>query len=213
MTLLDEVRSLVWLAIATNRSLILPNILGPDAMFPSIGGYHKKTLWPGFRVLKAKKELSMLTSVLEPSFYWRVDRDYGSPPQPKIIYFDPRIHTLEDIRRLVMAADKVYSRVVLQVATLPKFMLDHAAKNLLEMEKGNTKTVLSSSKKTDLRNLIRDLEDGTLDWAVDSVGKFSGYYFEEVRKYYALPSVKGLRKLSNSIYSKQKVVMSYRCLI
>jgi hypothetical protein len=216
LSLLDEVRSLVWLAIATNRSLILPNILGPDAMFNSIGGYKKKTLWPGFRVLKIKSELSLLTSVLEPSFYWRVDRDYGLPPEPKIIYFDPKVHSIEDVRRLVSAADNRYSRVVLQVLSLPKFITEHATKNIKDMVADESKNiqVLSNSKKTELRNLMNEIEESTILWAKDSVGVFSGYYFQEITKYYPLMSIKQLRKLSKSSYVSHvkevsTVVISY----
>lgn len=203
LALLDEVRSLIWLAIATNRSLILPNILGPDAMYNSIGGYKKKTLWPGFRVLKIKTELNLLTSVLEPSFYWRVDRDYGLPPEPKIIYFDPKVHTIEDVRRLLLAADHRYSRIVLQVATLPKFMTEHATRNIKDVAADKSKDiqVLSNSKKTELRNLMKEIEESTLRWAKDSVGVFSGYYFQEITKYYPLMSVKQIRRLSNSAYA------------
>jgi hypothetical protein len=159
----------------------------------------------------------MLTSVLEPSFYWRVDRDYGQPPDPKIIYFDPRLHTIEDIRRLVEAADRKYPRVVLQVATLPKYLTDHATKNLLESI-GQKKPlpengVLSNSKIYELESMMKDVRESIENWARDSVGKFSGYYFEEILKYYPLPSVKGLRGIPNSDYnSRLKIVLRIEIL-
>ena len=45
-----EIRALVWLALKTKRSLIIPNIFGDDSLVTSVGGkYKKQVLWPGFR--------------------------------------------------------------------------------------------------------------------------------------------------------------------
>lgn len=69
--LLQEVQTLVWLAMRTNRALIIPNILGPDD-HSSIEPYgpNNLKLWPGFRVIhfkRAKKGDHMLqVDVLEP---------------------------------------------------------------------------------------------------------------------------------------------------
>ena len=195
LSLLDELRSLVWLAFATGRSIIIPNIMGRDDLYSKVGGYEKRTLWPGFRVLKFKKEVSKLTSVLEPAFYWRVDRDYGPVPDPKIIYYNPRIQDIEDIRRIVIAAShEKYPRVVLAPMILPKFLMDHADQNLKEKRS----YVLSGSKNDDLRKIMYDYVKSVTTWAVDSVGKFPESFSATKRTYEPLPSVKGLRSMRAS---------------
>ena len=192
LTLLDDLRSLVWLAFATNRSIIIPNVLGKDEFLSMVGGFGGKTLWPGFRVLKFKKEVSMLTSILEPGFYWRVNRDYAPVPEPKIVYYNPKIQDVEDIRKVVAAAEK-FPRVVLHPMVLPKFLMDHASSNL---EEGND--LLSNSKRKELNTLVNGIADDIRRWSIDSVGVFAGHYFQEERAYQPLPSVKGLRVMQSN---------------
>ena len=53
--MLEEVRSLLWLGVATQRAVIIPNLLGPHSRVS--GGYHHSfKYWPGFRVAKLKRE-------------------------------------------------------------------------------------------------------------------------------------------------------------
>ena len=146
--ILDETRSLVWLSLITNRSLITPNILGEDYLYEKIRGYRGRTMWPGFRVTKFKQELK--ANILEPGFYWRVKRDYADVPEPRILFYDPKIHNLYDIYNMVLAArNEVYSinkyvsfyqsyltclkiifylqpRLVLHPVTLPRHFIDSA---------------------------------------------------------------------------------------
>jgi hypothetical protein len=82
--LIAEVRSLLWLAKETGRDFILPNVLGSESI-QSLGKYRNQSLWPGFRVVSVSDELRV--SVLEPSYYWRMHRDYDSAPSPSIVYF------------------------------------------------------------------------------------------------------------------------------
>ena len=48
----SELRSLAYLALATGRSLVLPNLLGPlrHAREGLVDEVHGRALWPGFRV-------------------------------------------------------------------------------------------------------------------------------------------------------------------
>lgn len=65
---LDEIRSLLWLGLSTQRAVIIPNLLGPDHM-PSGGYFDGRKYWPGFRVAKIKREggVSVLkVDILEP---------------------------------------------------------------------------------------------------------------------------------------------------
>ena len=41
--------------------------------------------------------------VLEPAFYWRVQRDYDDAPTPTVVLFDPKTDTLETIRNKIIA--------------------------------------------------------------------------------------------------------------
>jgi len=73
-----EVRSLIYLAIATNRSLIIPNVLGNELNVESnVQLFGGRALWPGFRVAFFKKGFTLPLQILEPAFYWRMDRDYA----------------------------------------------------------------------------------------------------------------------------------------
>jgi hypothetical protein len=95
----DEIRSLVYLAKVSNRSLIIPNVLGKDDM-STVGLYKEMfALWPGFRVVHLDSfnkhgderfdSSTFGVSILEPSFYWRIQRDYASnTPPPTIVSFD-----------------------------------------------------------------------------------------------------------------------------
>jgi len=114
--LLDEVRSLIWLALQTKRSVIVPNILGSEhlTLFES---YKNNTLWPGFRVTflkntKGKNDLNI--QILDPAFYWRIKRDYDAVPVPKIVYFKKSdsllavrdsILQVDDAPRIVLSQD------------------------------------------------------------------------------------------------------------
>jgi hypothetical protein len=65
---LEEVRSLVWLAKMTGRSVILPNLLGSSEIV-TVEKYNGHNMWPGFRVSFFKKEKGstvLKIDVLEP---------------------------------------------------------------------------------------------------------------------------------------------------
>ena len=101
--LLEEVRSLVWLALSTKRSLILPNILGDhnDAHMKIFDTYNNQTLWPGFRVayLKRNKGRNAINiQILEPAYYWRIKRDYDIVPVPIVVYYgkNDNLYTLRE---------------------------------------------------------------------------------------------------------------------
>ena len=102
--LLDEVRSLIWLAIITDRSVVVPNILGHEKM-KTIGSFRKQVMWPGFRVVflkRSKGKNQLKVEILEPGYYWRVNRDYDTIPDPDIVYFDPAKDDLGDIRDSIL---------------------------------------------------------------------------------------------------------------
>lgn len=81
------------------------------------GSYYKSQhMWPGFRVTKLKRnkgKYDLKVDILEPSFYWRVNRDYDDVPVPKILYFDPNNDNLEDIKNMILAEGASSPRLVL----------------------------------------------------------------------------------------------------
>lgn len=163
--LLDEVRSLVWLAITTERSLILPNILGDEknGVFES---YKGQVMWPGFRVTlfkRSKGRNDLKVQVLEPAYYWRMNRDYGAMPEAKVVFFDPADHNLVHIRDKVNAFTD--PRVVLHPIN-PKSSMPAA--------------VLAEEVKV---------------WANDSVGVFKEPFSTLKRTYQRVPSVKDIRNV------------------
>jgi len=73
-----EVRSLLYLAIVTNRSVIIPNLLGNELDAESnVELFGGRAMWPGFRVAFFKKSFNLPVQILEPAFYWRMNRDYA----------------------------------------------------------------------------------------------------------------------------------------
>jgi hypothetical protein len=73
----QEIRSLLYLGIVTNRSVIIPNVL--SALFSSRDheyGTQRHVLWPGFRIAHFANLDKFKLDILEPAFYWRIRRDY-----------------------------------------------------------------------------------------------------------------------------------------
>ena len=168
---LEEIRSLMWLAVQTGRALITPNLLGHEEI-NTVDKYNGHSLWPGFRVSKMKRVKGAQTikiDILEPGYYWRVDKDYDAAPPPAILYFDPSGDDLISIKNRLIELGNA-SRVVLH--GLPASSSDH----------------------------INDVTARVTRWAVDSVGYFESPYSQELRRYGQIPSVKksDVRKVDSS---------------
>ena len=77
-----------------------------------------QSMWPGFRVAKLKRnngKYALKVDVLEPAYYWRVQRDYDDVPEPTVLHFNPQAHALDDVRDLVLGMGSDAPRIVLQV--------------------------------------------------------------------------------------------------
>lgn len=169
--LLDEVRSLVWLAMTTGRSLVLPNILGPETL-TTVDKYRGRAMWPGFRVifLKRKRGQNQLkVQILEAGYYWRVNRDYDSIPEPTVVYFDDTKDKLTDMRNRIRQ---------LSYSAAPRIVLH------------NRRITRSADAETMQKQLELDLKL----WANDSVGYFSKPYSLLRPQYRKLPSVKDVSR-------------------
>lgn len=178
LQLLDEVRSLVWLALVTERSLIIPNILASSSLHNKYkyNLYNDQLLWPGFRVLYLKTtngQNDLSVEVLEPAFYWRTTRDYDDIPEPYIIYFNPS----DDLQAI---------REKLDINTKETRIIIHHDKYSF------SNSALSSSKQAMLR---QESERNIYYWANNSVGIYKENYDSYIKEYQSIPSVKQIRNL------------------
>jgi hypothetical protein len=161
----QEIRSLVYLAIVTNRSLIIPNVLGNKEEMPAYKYhlYKKKAMWPGFRVVYVPSEFSIKVNVLEPSFYWRMRRDFSDGiniivPEPLIVSF----HTPNFLRTI---EEKLLSKTI---NNFPRIILQFQSKE---------------NERED--NYERELEK-LKSWSSDSVGSYDDFISEK-DKYGVIP--------------------------
>jgi hypothetical protein len=113
---LDEVRTLLWLGMVTGRAVIIPNLYGREDIARS-HKYKGQVMWPGFRVAKIKRERGIAAfkvDILEPAFYWRVQRDYDDAPKPHVVMIQ-RHYTAADIRDTILALGGGSPRVILHI--------------------------------------------------------------------------------------------------
>mmetsp|Transcript_32033 Transcript_32033/g.46173 ORF Transcript_32033/g.46173 Transcript_32033/m.46173 type:complete len:730 (+) Transcript_32033:13-2202(+) len=160
-----EVQALIWLALATQRSLILPNLLGDESSIRTIAQYNNRTLWPGFRIASVANDVKV--SILEPAYYWRMSQHYSSPshpvPAPDVVYF-AKGESLERIKETLMRLQDV-TRIVLH----PK-----PSRNRLRKAENN----------------LEELNLQIASWADDSIGDFGSEPFDTLlSRYRPLPSL------------------------
>lgn len=162
-----DVRALLYLAYSTNRSLILPNVLGNETDATSgVQLYRGRALWPGFRVAYFKSRYRVPVKVLEPAFYWRVQRDYLD---------EDHGHFLS-------------SPTVVPLRNLSEYSIG-AVEALLHSERYRDahRIVLDApSKARKHRQTEQQAQDRLTRWAEDSVGLFEAFEIE-ARRYRPLP--------------------------
>lgn len=164
---LDEVRSLIFIAMRTKRAVITPNLLGDEnsSEHGVTERFRGRAMWPGFRVTKFKRTKGrndIAVDVLEPAYYWRVQRDYDDAPEPVVVYFDPLKDKVTAIIRRIEALGTSAPRIILHTLIRdPQTTPDEAQRRL---------TI----------------------WASDSVGVYEPYAVERAR-YDSMPSVKDIR--------------------
>lgn len=174
---LEEVRALLWLGMTTQRAVIIPNLLGSHV--PESGGYYEgRKYWPGFRVAKIKRDegISVLkVDLLEPAFYWRVQRDYDEPPVPEVLFYDPEIDSLDKIRLTLLSKYASHPRVVLH----PLSGYSKNSKRAFSIDAGD-------------QHIVRDLTAQVIKWASDSVGYSEGDYDSTMKSYLQIPSLRNV---------------------
>lgn len=204
----DEIRALVYLAISTKRALIIPNLLGPEAI-SNIGKYRNQSMWPGFRVLYIKKEsdgmkVPVKVDVLEPGFYWRVDRDYEPIPEARVVQFAggsayPRGSrssggsgggkNLMSIKQELLLPD---------IDSQPRVIL-HPRMSLSNNRRKNRSRNSKNKKEDDGDTMDPDERSALLRWANHSVGVFPRPYTELLDSYRALPNIKDIKAMGDPL--------------
>ena len=176
----NELRSLVYLAISTRRSLIIPNVLGRDKMDTVNLFENRLALWPGFRVLYIKRaeeqyknkklwgmttsatsiayKMSLDISVLEPAYYWRIERDYSTDiPKPHIVSLNS--NSVHEIEQNLLSPD-IHSlpRIVLNIQTI-----------------GSKKKQQQQQQQGQQQQHQQDIQQELENWADHSVSSFESY--------------------------------------
>ena len=184
-----EVRSLIYLALVTNRALILPNVLGYQIInkilhidyFPGSASdlkytdvYEELALWPGFRVAHVSDDFNKNLNILEPSFYWRVRRDFSDSqtvtPTPLVVTFnDTNSISLRDIEDILK--QPYYD-------SYPRIVINYQL----------------STKRYPNTESIDAQVDRLSDWSSDSVGNYDEYNIER-KRYKPLPQLSVKNKL------------------
>jgi len=174
-----ELQVLFYLAVLTNRSLIIPNLLGSEKL-KAIKHYNDLALWPGFRVAKVTPNEVFDVEVLEPGYYFRVERDYLQShqrlPDPHVVSLtttktkESEITLRKIIQKLLLPATIKQPRVVLDLT----FGIQHESDDIHEVV-----------SRDDLRARMW-LRTRVQQWARDSVGDFHSYA-KEKEKYIPLP--------------------------
>ncbi len=190
---LDEVRSMLWLAMATERSFVAPNLFGaPDHISTTRISHMGQAMWPGYRVAYLKRQRGkkrfwggksetmvrnlLDVELLEPAYYWRVERDYDDVPAPVVVPFY-NTDSLLDIRDRILALDTTdqgNSRVVLHY----------------QMTEEARATLVGSARAESGEQAMARVTA----WATDSVGFYPDRFDVELRRYGVLPTVKKIRE-------------------
>ena len=229
--LLDELRSMVWLAMATKRALIIPNLFGDnDSLLKISPQYENQAMWPGFRTIFLKrvrktnddiflmqkvdsftignsaldldvdvsnfkstgnniKRNALGVQLLEPSFYWRVQRDYDNVPKPTILWIDKNddMQTIKKkIENLDSSNGNSNSRIVIS------YRVDNEE---IESRRKNAEYVIDEEELFTISNEpLEGKEKCVIKWAEHSIGILQYSFAAEKISYGALPSIKPVRK-------------------
>ena len=189
-------RSLIWLATVTGSTLIIPNILGsPDgSQFQDKNAmdlYKKQMLWPAYRVIHLRRENGQTiikTKIAEPGFYWRIKRDYGIPPEPTVIFFDPK-KKLGKIQIQIENARKnkngtrivLHSTIAYPNSKNRKLVLSQQQQQQQQQQQSSTVNSQSVRYNTVDQESLEAIERVT-SWAKHSVGLYSDTYYNELMR-------------------------------
>jgi hypothetical protein len=155
-------RGIVWLAAATNRSLLIPNIPYANLQNSAVRFLNATPsgsfLWPGFRV--AYRFPTFPVEVVEPSYYWRIETDYLLPtPAPHIVTTNNSDSTLSSLLSL-LSLHQHRPRVVLSIAPTTA---GAAAVARWAVSSGEQELSESLGFKFPSRGMLQESTEGLLD--------------------------------------------------
>lgn len=161
--------------------------------------YQNQSIWPWFRILYYKQSLSLPTtlSVIEPSYYWRIERDYfmnkgNLIPRPYIIPFynflNKRNYPSKDFQQYQTNFNKDdpnHAVNPLTVRDIEEKLLSPSIRKMSRVVLNVLPFIykIDSAKTTQLNHRL-------FNWAMDSVGKFADYE-TELGEYELLPKLIG----------------------
>lgn len=195
----NELRSLLYLAARTKRSLIVPNLLGNSEISMVQLVNASQAMWPGFRLIHLKKKHDLSLDILEPAFYWRIRRDYGrnGPVPAAQVVGVAAESSLGDIENLLSGpAFDQHPRIVLHTVAPAAAAVARAA----------------VTGDSDWGRVLRPLSEPIVAqlriWADHSVGSFPRPFEDIETEYSPIPSVSGRRargaaRLSNPAMGQQ----------
>lgn len=215
----DEVRSLLYLGYVTNRTVLLPNILGneltdisdpADEDVEGVESYRERALWPAFRVAFFKKEFNLKIDIVEPAFYWRIARDYPSStysgisiPKPTVVDLGLALTTNRALAGSEKDDDNILSIHRIEELLNQDNLFRNAHRLVLHMPgKKRLKNLKQSPRLALNSTIIRQL----IEWASDSVGGYRSFA-EESEDYGTLPALNERWSVSNkkgSLYLNNK---------
>ena len=168
----EEVQALLYLSLVTNRSLILPNVLGDRVALDYSDLFQGRAMWPGFRTAYIPDKFPWKVSILEPSFYWRMVRDFSNSSDRSAVPAAAVLSLMANRKSgwtLRQLEDKLLS---------PEW--DDRTRVVLHMYR--------ATKRGDRDALMKAHEERVALWADDSVGAYREFEIEK-KEYGQLPKI------------------------
>jgi hypothetical protein len=172
------------LGYVTNRSVIIPNILSAQKeMHNPLDFYQDHSLWPWFRIMYYKKSLVLPQplSIIEPAYYWRIERDYFTEkgnliPKPVMLTFSNSLNKRNYNR------GKGQKLKQLTIGDIEKKLFSSSIQNTPRVALNILPFIYEDTQE------ISKITGKVYNWAMDPVGKFATYE-EELKEYELLPRV------------------------
>ncbi len=187
----------MYLAYVTNRSVIIPNVLGPTNQQDYTEFYRDQVLWPWFRIPFFMKRFKFDDlQIIEPAYYWRIERDYFQSPEEKALI--PKPYLVNVTGKESSSGGGNFEGRGIELKTIEELLLT----DLKDEPRIVLNTHFSFNKDEKYKF--------TYDWALDSVGGYRKYE-AEVKDYVALPSLQPYRYVSSADIADHFVQNSRTC--
>ena len=194
-----EVRTLMYLAYVTKRSVIIPNVLGPTNQEEYTEYYRDQVMWPWFRIPFFMKKFKYDDlQIIEPAYYWRIERDYFQSAEEKALIPRPYLVNIAGKDSTSRNGGGNFDGRGIELKSLEDILLNEL--------KDEPRVVLNTHFSFNRDEKFRY----TYEWALDSVGGYRDYE-AEVRDYVALPSLQPYRHVKYGDVADHIVQNSRTC--